>query len=93
MPRTPTVKTEDGTLEPGLTKLDRRVLDAVPSHCAHSIWTIGEKLQIIDVSGELLPVLRGLEHFGLIEEHWSRRSLSRWARTRRGDEALAGGKK
>jgi hypothetical protein len=88
------------TLEPGLTKADKRVLAAV-SPCgddewrfrelgeAVTVWQIAEALNTIDIQDVVLT-LRGLAHLGYV--CWlpseSRKRDVYW-RTLKGDEAVA----
>jgi hypothetical protein len=83
------------TLEPGLTKADKRVLAAVPTgdlavKCgAASIWQLGATLRTTDLV-DLLRTLKGLEHLGYITGivTWDA-TKAQWWRTRKGDEAAA----
>jgi hypothetical protein len=87
-------------LEPKLTKLDLRVLREVPPpwlpewrdnpDSPRSIWSIAERLRVVDVKGELMPLLRGLEHFGYIEARVGRLPYCNWSRLPKGDEAVRG---
>ena len=94
----------DETLEPKLTKHDRRVLASVPSMWApdgrrapndsRSIWSIAEELGILDITGDLLLTLNGFEWLGYVESWASHRGSVEvrsafWARTRKGDEEVA----
>lgn len=87
------------TLEPGLTKTDKRVLAAIPAsydgpspipveHSA-TIWQIAEALDTDDLQ-DVRRTLRGLEHLGYV---FNARSASRkrmvWFRLDKGDEAIA----
>lgn len=94
-------KTIDGpdTLEPGLTKGDKRVLAAITAcgpddwakrelGMAATIWQVAETLDTQDLA-DLRRTLNGLEHLGYIT--WAR-SASRkrrvYWRTAKGDEVF-----
>lgn len=87
------------TLEPTLTREDRRVLAAVPpgnteaivrggDNAPRTLWQIGERLDARDLD-DLAATLRGLEHLGyvaiMIPAHGGGPVLYR---TVKGDEAL-----
>jgi hypothetical protein len=85
----------DETLEPGLTKADKRVLAAVPSGDRDlrprneqggtvTAWQIGEALNDLDVR-DIWLTLRGLAQLGYAFDCGG----SHWWRTRKGDEAIA----
>jgi hypothetical protein len=90
------------TLEPGLTKADKRVLAALPPAWrwegpkaeARTIWEIAETLNALDLV-DLAMTLRGLEHLGYVTS----RSASRWdgpnlwQRLERGDAVVSLGEK
>lgn len=95
-------KTIDGpdTLEPGLTKEDKRVLAAIPecgndswrrreAHEAVTIWQIAEILNTEDLA-DLRRTLRGLAHLEYVfsADSKARKRRVYW-RTRKGDEVLS----
>lgn len=70
--------------EPALTKLDRRVLDALDSHALWlSAWEVAERARTDDV-GEVRRILRGLVHlhYATSMNHGHRQRWCRpsWAR-------------
>jgi hypothetical protein len=94
-------KTIDGpdTLEPGLAKMDKRVLAAIPE-CgeieqrlrkggeAVTVWQVGEALDTLDLV-DLRRTLNGLEHLGYVEGAGVLPARRVYWRTRKGDEVLA----
>jgi hypothetical protein len=87
------------SLEPGLTKADKRVLALVSKCGAHewdrreigqavSLWQIAEALNTCDLP-DLRLTLSGLEHLGYVRSsHSVSRNRVVWWRSRKGDEAV-----